>query len=121
MGIEAHERKGSTMEAQHAGTITEDEDMEGIELGRLLNKHWRCGAGSMLYFDELISACRATETSADDVMEFIDAVNSYRHHKYEDDVMDTSFVPQENIEAVTALLDQVAALCVSDVAPRDRR
>ena len=113
MGIEAHERKGNTMEAQHAGTITEDEGMEGNELAHVIIDHWHAGAGAMLYADEVAHACKTVGVSSDYVMAVVGAVNAMRGHDMDKDVLGHAFVPQENIEAVTALLDQVAALCVS--------
>lgn len=92
------------------GTI--EEDMRGEELSRIIVRQWGAGAGSMLYLDELANACRAMEISADSVMDFIGAVNDYRRHDLATDVLDHAFVPEENVQAVCDLLNEVQALCV---------
>lgn len=92
------------------GTI--EEDMRGEELSRIIVRQWGACAGSMLYFDELISACKAMKVSSDSVMDFIGAVNDYRGHNFATDVLEHAFVPEENVRAVCDLLDQVQGLCV---------
>lgn len=92
------------------GTI--EEDVQGEELSRIIIRKWGVGAGSMLFFDEAISACRAMKVSPDSVTDFIRAVNVYRGHDFASDVLNHAFVPEENVQAVCDLLDQIQNLCL---------
>lgn len=111
MSREAHERKGSTMEAQLTGTITED--MEGEQLSEIIVDHWHMGAGSTVFASEVFLACKATGLPADTIMDVIGAINEHRGHDTATDVLSHAFVPKENEQAVRDLLDQIQGLCVS--------
>ena len=109
-GHEAHERKGNTME-DWKGSITEE--MQGEELGRVIADYWRVRVGSTVFFDEAISASKATGLPIDRIADVIEAMDSHRGHDYDADVLACSFVPEENVAKVCELLDQIQALCVS--------
>lgn len=93
-----------------AETITED--MEGELLAEVLVDHWHAGAGSTLFADEMIHAARAARVSTDRILDVIESVNDYRGHDLDADTLAHSFVPQERIADVCALLDEIATMCV---------
>ena len=98
-----------TENVEFAGPITED--MEGEILTKVICDHWHAGCGVMVTADELYSACKATHISPDRVMEFCGAVDEYRGHDHSADVLTCAFVPQENMDKVCELLDQIIGLC----------
>ncbi len=90
------------------------EGAKGEELARVLVDYWRIGAGSMLFVDDIVCACKALgmSPSLDDIMRFTEAVNEHRGHTFATDVLTHAFVPQENVETVHELLDQITSLCM---------
>lgn len=94
-----------------AGTITED--MEGEELSSLIVNHWHIGAGSTVFVDELVHAQEVTGISVDAIADAVKAINQYRGHTFDADILTHAFVPDDNRQAVCDLLDQIIGMCVS--------
>lgn len=86
--------------------------MEVKELARVIIDHWHAGAGSMLFADDMMNACKTLDVSADSIADFIKAVNDYRGYDFTTDALECTFVPVKNVARVCALLDEITALCV---------
>lgn len=105
MGSEAHDRKDTTMEFT--------EDMAGEELALTIRRHWGTGASSVVLLEDVVRACDATGLDAESVAGVFTVLNDAMGHDPEADVLEHAFVPEENVQAVCDLLDQIQALCVS--------
>lgn len=87
------------------------EDMKGEELAQVITDHWGCGAGAWITLDEVIYAHETTGVPIATIEALTNAVNNYRGHSYDADILSHAFCPQERIEDVRDMLDQIAALC----------
>lgn len=95
------------------GTL--DEDIQGVELYRLMAKHWNLGVMDGLEINEAVAAAKTMGVSID---ELFDGMESANHERGIDgkstSVLEHGFVPAENVSRVCDLLNQIQDLCLRD-------
>jgi len=89
-----------------------DESTEGEELAQVITDHWGCGAGAWITLDEVIYAHETTGVPIATIEALTCAINSYRGHSSDADILSHAFVPADKERAVRALLDVIQSLCV---------
>lgn len=96
------------------GTL--DEDIKGVELYRLVAKHWHVGVMDGLEINEAMTAAQTMGVSLDELFDGMESAN--RERGIDDmnsrSVLQHGFVPAENVSRVCDLLNQIQDLCLRD-------
>lgn len=91
-----------------------DESSEGVELHRLITQHWHMGTMDGLEINEFVAAAKTLGVSVDELFNGMDAANRERgvYEAHNESVMQSGFVPTENVARVRELLDEIQSLCL---------
>jgi len=92
------------------GTLTNE--AQGVELFDLVTEQWGLTVTDSMRIGDAAQAAQAMGVTIDKFFEGVKAADLKRGTSGRDNVMARGFVPQENVERVRGLLDEVQALCL---------